>query len=330
MLKIELFFIASSFLLSLILIKIAIPFFIKIGFKSKINPIVQNHVREVAYGGGIVSGLVIIIYAIYINVNDSLPIHFFAAAIPIFIIGTFDDIKNFSPVIKFTLQTASALIFLLVFDPPLVYYPIILLFLISVQNSWNLIDIMDGLTGIISVIVFLTIGIVLILQGKNFSSIAEICFIIAASTFGFCFWNFHPAKIFLGDAGSMLLGMLWGVIIIEIMIADLITGVLLLPTGMIPFFEMLFLIYVRTKKGIPFYEGSPDHFALRLLNNGFEVNKIIKIVLMISAAVSILIILIAIIGVDWYKISLFAIVLIISSFIAFKYLIKLKVYEIKK
>ena len=79
------------------------------------------------------------------------------------------------------------------------------LFILGCINCLNLIDGLDGLAGGISSIFFLTIGIIAFSQGRIGLSVV-ITFIMFGSTLGFLVHNFHPARIFMGDSGSMFLG----------------------------------------------------------------------------------------------------------------------------
>ncbi len=94
----------------------------------------------------------------------------------------------------------------------------------------------------------------------------------AGACIGFLFFNRPPATIFLGDAGSHLLGFLLAAVgILHFRNAPAWTSfVAACLVVAVPLFEFAFLFVIRVRKGIPWWRGSPDHFALRLQARGFS------------------------------------------------------------
>lgn len=89
-------------------------------------------------------------------------------------------------------------------DFGVLYYPIMILFMIFLSNAVNLTDGVDGLCGSVTVITMLALSTICGLMSLNEISIFAIA--IAGGCLGFLIWNLHPAKIFMGDTGSMFLG----------------------------------------------------------------------------------------------------------------------------
>ena len=89
-------------------------------------------------------------------------------------------------------------------DFGVLYYPIMILFMIFLSNAVNLTDGIDGLCGSVTVITMLALSTICGLMSLNEISIFAIA--IAGGCLGFLIWNLHPAKIFMGDTGSMFLG----------------------------------------------------------------------------------------------------------------------------
>ena len=89
-------------------------------------------------------------------------------------------------------------------DFGVLYYPIMILFMIFLSNAVNLTDCIDGLCGSVTVITMLALSTICGLMSLNEISIFAIA--IAGGCLGFLIWNLHPAKIFMGDTGSMFLG----------------------------------------------------------------------------------------------------------------------------
>ena len=86
--------------------------------------------------------------------------------------------------------------------------PITIIWIVAITNAINLIDGLDGLASGVSVIGLTTIGFIAILQGNVF--IIMICSLLIGALLGFLFFNFHPASIFLGDSGALMIGFIIG------------------------------------------------------------------------------------------------------------------------
>jgi UDP-GlcNAc:undecaprenyl-phosphate/decaprenyl-phosphate GlcNAc-1-phosphate transferase len=278
--------------ISFFLTKLANSLAKKTRFLSDPNPIVESHKVPIAYGGGAAIGLTIIIFLIFQSGTYQNSSKFILILIPVIAVGLLDDIFRFSPGTKLLFQIISTLPFLIFYiNASILVNIIFMLFILLSQNAWNLIDIMDGLLSGVSFIVFISVGIILLpIIELEFYSVLS--FSIAFSVIGFRFLNKSPAKIFLGETGSLLLGSLFAFIIINVFLFDKITALFLMLLGIVPYFELFFLIIVRSKKGIPFYKGSPDHFALRMLNTGLSVQSINKRVILACFIYSLIIVVI--------------------------------------
>lgn len=194
------------------------------------------------------------------------------------IAGLIDDILVLSPFqkLKFQLLAATILVifgFSLDFHSPFYLNKALSLFwIVALMNAFNLVDVMDGLATIIG------IGIGCGLLGYAFylkqDLLASMLLILLGAQLGFFYHNRPRATIYLGDAGSMLIGTILAVISLKInwiclgeknflnyLIAPIIFG--------IPLIEVISLILIRKFKKIPFYNGSPDHYIHYLKNKGW-------------------------------------------------------------
>jgi UDP-GlcNAc:undecaprenyl-phosphate GlcNAc-1-phosphate transferase len=136
--------------------------------------------------------------------------------------------------------------------------------LIGIINAINIIDVMDGMAGGVSVVACLWLFVVAVVNQD--AMVAVMAAALAGSLLGFLRYNFHPASIYLGDAGSLFVGLMLGALAMlgkytAVNPAALLAPVLILG---VPVFDTLFVMYVRWLRGIPAFLGSPDHFALRL------------------------------------------------------------------
>lgn len=154
--------------------------------------------------------------------------YFAAAATVIFFLGIKDDIMVLSASKKFIGQMIAAGIiikfggiqitnmhgFLGVYEIPHIASIVLSIFtIIVITNSFNLIDGVDGLAGSLGLLTTLVFGAYFFYSGKL--TYAVMAFSLAGSTIGFLIYNFSPAKIFMGDTGSLLLGLINSILVIK-------------------------------------------------------------------------------------------------------------------
>lgn len=143
----------------------------------------------------------------------------------IFMVGFYDDIHDLPPKVKIAGQVLAALVVILYGGISLKDFMIpnvptnistvlaIIItigWIIGITNAVNLIDGLDGLCAGISIIVLVTITVTSITSGR--SDIASLSMLLAGSIAGFLLYNFHPAKIFMGDCGALFIGFMISVI----------------------------------------------------------------------------------------------------------------------
>ncbi len=214
--------------------------------------------------------------------------------------GMLDDIKPLKPIPKLLGQLIAALIVvfygkILLLDASFfgIYinfdlwaYPITILFILGCINCMNLIDGLDGLAGGISSIFFLTIGIIAYFQGRVGLTVV-LTFIMLGSTLGFLVHNFHPAKIFMGDSGSMFLGFIIAIITL-LGFKSIITSSIIIPLCIlvVPILDTVCAIIRRKLKGESI--GTPDknHFHHQLLRQNYSVRTTVLIIYLITAMFS--------------------------------------------
>ena len=136
--------------------------------------------------------------------------------------------------------------------------------MVGIINAVNIIDVMDGLAGGVSVVACLWLFVVAVINQDMM--IAVMLAALAGSLLGFLRFNFHPARIYLGDSGSLFVGLMLGALAMIGRYTAVNPVALLAPVLVlgVPIFDTLFVMYIRKLRGIPVFLGSPDHFALRL------------------------------------------------------------------
>lgn len=152
-------------------------------------------------------------------------------------------------------------------------YPVTVLWIIGITNAVNLIDGLDGLAAGVSAIAAVTLGVVSTLEG--FAGVGILAFILAAGILGFLKYNFHPAKIFMGDTGSLFLGFNLAAIAILGLTKSATVVSIFLPVIIlgIPIVDTVLAIFRRYNNGKPIFSPDKEHLHHRLLALGLTHRK---------------------------------------------------------
>ncbi len=208
----------------------------------------------------------------------------------IVVLGALDDLLEISPKVKLAGQLVAAgiLIYFGVEVESLsnpvqggtinlnAWYfsiPVTLFWVVGVTNAVNLVDGLDGLAGGVAAIAAGTLGIVALTDLNIVNdNIAAVAFILAGAALGFLKFNFNPARIFMGDSGSLFLGFtlaalgIMGVAksatIIALFVPILILG--------IPIFDTLSAIIRRMINGQPIFQADKEHLHHKILASGLS------------------------------------------------------------
>ena len=201
--------------------------------------------------------------------------------IVLLLFGIFDDIKRLPPSIQFIGQIAAAIIVVyyggivlkdvsaygIYIDFGIFAKPLTIFFIVAVINCMNFIDGLDGLASGIGTIFFITISIIIHGTGIYNGLDASLSLIMIGATLGFLVHNFYPAKIFLGNSGSMFLGYIIAVISLlgfkNVTLTSFIVPVLILA---VPILDTLFAIIRRLLKGESPTKGDGKHIHHQLLS----------------------------------------------------------------
>ncbi|MFO7850042.1 MAG: MraY family glycosyltransferase [Spirochaetia bacterium] len=201
------------------------------------------------------------------------------------------------------------------------------IWIVGIINSINLIDGMDGLSGGVSAIAFFFMGLTSLVLGNTIGALLS--FLVFGGVLGFLFYNFPPAKIFMGDSGSLFLGTMAALLpFYTLSGASLgyITIILAASFLIIPILDTFSAIIRRISRNKPFYTPDQDHLHHKLLYCGFRTHSILIIMYGITAAASL--------GVYWRVItrsflSLFFILLVWIITIGFFFFIDKKFRSLK-
>jgi UDP-GlcNAc:undecaprenyl-phosphate GlcNAc-1-phosphate transferase len=204
-----------------------------------------------------------------------------APAIILGAIGLWDDMRNLRPAPRLLIQSAAGLFTAWILisqdtigDPTnstIIDAVITSIWVVGICNSINFFDNLDGgAAGTVAV----TSSALFILgfQGQQFM-IAALSAVTAGATIGFLLWNKSPARIYMGDAGALFLGVLIATLTIrlhpdtDVMWTSLATPVLLLA---VPILDTSVAVISRIKRGISPFQGGHDHLSHRLIRGGLS------------------------------------------------------------
>ena len=271
-----------AFLLSLYGVPIARQAALKYGIVDAPDGRLKHQREPVPYFGGL---------AIYLAFLMSLAFTFefrqdvlgiILGGTIVVMLGLIDDFGVLTPATKLVGQLLAVFVLIksgirieIAAFPEWLDLSLTVLWMVGLINAFNLLDIMDGLSAGVGAVSASGLFIVALLQGDQ-----TIAFMLAAligSLLGFIKYNWHPARIYMGDTGAMFIGLLLGAMA---MIGkypsehplSLLTPVFLLG---IPIFDTLFVMYIRYRRGLPIFWGSPDHIAIRLRHWGMSVPQIV-------------------------------------------------------
>jgi UDP-GlcNAc:undecaprenyl-phosphate GlcNAc-1-phosphate transferase len=248
----------------------------------------KTHKEPVPYLGGvaIIIGVVLTSYGVAIfdgftGKNFVLMTSVLAPAIVLGGIGLWDDMRDLRPAPRLAIQTAAGLFtaWVLISQNTIgnptnsIFFDAVVtsLWIVGICNSINFFDNLDG--GAAGTVAVTSIALfVLAFQGQQFL-IAALSAVTAGATIGFLLWNKSPARIYMGDAGALFLGVLIATLTIrlqpntEVMWTSLATPVLLLA---VPILDTSVAVISRIKRGISPLQGGHDHLSHRLVRGGLS------------------------------------------------------------
>jgi UDP-GlcNAc:undecaprenyl-phosphate GlcNAc-1-phosphate transferase len=287
----------AAFLLSLAATPLVAALAHRVGFLDPPGPR-KIHANPVPYGGGlVVAGAVwaglLVPYAWFFSSstqpgawapgweipNQTLAWNLRIGSVLILALGLADDRYRLSPRTKLAVQTAAALLVALtglrleLFDlPPALSVLVTVVWIVGVTNSFNLLDHMDGLCGGVAVLV--GAALLWIAVQTNQSVLIFLLTPFVGACAGFLVFNFAPARIFLGDAGSLFIGFWLACLSVKFTFYEpsyagytyLVPLVLLA----VPLYDTAGVLLIRLRNRKPLFQGDTNHLAHRLVALGLS------------------------------------------------------------
>jgi UDP-GlcNAc:undecaprenyl-phosphate GlcNAc-1-phosphate transferase len=244
---------------------------IRFGIVDRPDGRLKTQGQPVAYLGGVAIYLAFLLaLALTVPFNRETVGLLLAGSIVV-LIGLVDDLGSLTPWTKLAGQAVAVVVLLksgiyiqLAFLPKEVAIALSVLWLLACTNAFNLIDIMDGLSAGTAVVAAAALIGIAAWNGSDGSALVMAS--LAGSCLGFLRYNFQPASIYMGDCGSMFLGLMIGAAAMDNAYtrSNLLAAVAPALILGVPLFDMVFVMYIRRRRGMPVMLGSPDHVALRL------------------------------------------------------------------
>lgn len=308
---------AASLALSLILTETVRRFAVRFGYVA--HP--QNdrwHKTPTALLGGVAIFFAYLLPLLYF-VGEYPPLQLLLfGALLICGMGLLDDFLHFQPYTKLIGQIVVACMFVAggqfvgLFDWSILTFALALVWIVGVTNAFNLLDNMDGLSAGTACIAAFCLMLAGISTGNPMVVLA--CASLVGATLGFLWFNFYPAKIFMGDSGSLFLGFTlstlavtgqWGNVT-NVLFALLIPVLVLA----VPIFDTAFVSLVRFFNGRPISQGGRDHTSHRLVAFGLSERTTVLLFYTMSMLCGVL----AVVGLkyDWLYTTISAVLVVIA------------------
>ncbi len=221
------------------------------------------------------------------------------AATLAFLMGLADDAFNTQPLLKFLTQVFCAFIIIFsghsvrIFQNEFINYIVTIFWVVGIMNSVNMLDNMDGITTIISIVIGLFIVALNISLFNTGSYATTLNLGVLGALSGFLVYNFHPSKMFMGDTGSQFLGLFLAVMGIDncwnnpnsqlIAGFPLVNVLLVLLVFIIPLTDTFTVVFNRLKAGKSPFIGGKDHTTHHLFFKGVTEKRIAILFFLISS-----------------------------------------------
>ena len=279
-----------AFVLTLIFIPPVIFMVKRFKLFDRPNARKEHSVPTPTFGGiSIFTGMMVSLLFWFKFYNHPSIITFFLSMILLFGVGIMDDLKDLAARYKLVIEAGVATLLAVsgiritsvggLFGINelhiIAQYIITVVAIVGITNAFNLIDGIDGLAGGLGFMSLVTLGIFLtISKDLNYAMIA---FALAGALLGFLYFNFNPARIFMGDTGSLMLGFIIAVLCVQLMKVNAIHPSPVVPNiyvftlgiVMIPVFDTLRVFGTRIWKGRSPFSADKTHIHHLITNKGF-------------------------------------------------------------
>jgi UDP-GlcNAc:undecaprenyl-phosphate GlcNAc-1-phosphate transferase len=271
--------------LALYLAPIIIRAALRYGIVDKPKPPLKEHQQPVPYLGGMVV-FVAFLGALAVTFPfDQTVLAILLCASIVVSVGLIDDLGTLVPKDKLIGQVVAAIVLVkagvainLEALPSPIDEVVSVLWLVTCMNAFNILDVSDGLAATAALIGALGALVVALLNGAPM--VATMAASLAGGSLGFLHFNRQPARMYLGDTGSMFLGTILGALAIcgRYSTTNVVSS-WFVPLALValPLFDLTLVVLARLRARRPIWQGSPDHFAVRLRHAGWTPRGIARV-----------------------------------------------------
>jgi UDP-GlcNAc:undecaprenyl-phosphate GlcNAc-1-phosphate transferase len=326
------------FVISYVLVGLLTPLMRKIalarGVLDRPNSAHKSHKNPVPYLGGvaIIIGVVIVSYIALISNkftwnNFWLATSVLGPALVMGLVGLWDDLKSLNPLPRFIGQSIAGIVvaFILILNDNIgnptgitvIDAMITVLWIVGICNSINFFDNVDG--GAAGTVAITAISLTYLAITGDQYLIAALSIVVAGSTLGFLIWNRAPARIYMGDAGALFLGLLVATLTVRFkpstdsLITSFAIPIMLLA---IPILDTTVAILSRLRRKVSPFQGGKDHLSHRLVRYGLSRKASAITLWLLSALYGIFAVLISIQNINYEFIIMLAASVIWISLLA--------------
>ena len=248
----------------------------------------KSHKQPVPYLGGlaIIIGVITISYATSLISNFTsytfwLATSVLAPALLLGLVGLWDDIKSLSPLPRFIAQSIAGIVTSIILiatnnvgnptGSSLIDSAITVIWVVGICNSINFFDNLDG--GAAGTVAISSITLAFLAMSSNQYLIAALSTVTAGATLGFLVWNKHPAKIYMGDAGALFLGVLISILTIRLdpkTVTEIGSYFIPIFVLAIPILDTSVAVLSRFRRHMSPFQGGQDHLSHRLIRGGLS------------------------------------------------------------
>jgi len=215
-------------------------------------------------------------------------------AIAFSVMGLVDDLRGLSPSFRFFVGfgLATALVTYGVrLDSPLPFaadFLVSVVWILGITNAFNLLDNIDGLAAGVAAVASAAFFCIAVINDQPYSALLAIG--VAGAMLGFLRSNFHPATIYMGDAGSLFIGFMMAYLGLKMRttvseIPQLFAPVVVLGVAVL---DTLMVVISRVRRGVSPFTGGQDHLSHRLRRLGLSVRRAVTTLLIASLALGVL------------------------------------------
>lgn len=243
----------------------------------------------------LIGTLLLFFFTDYKNLMDPVNIAIFIAVTIAFLMGLADDLLSTSPYFKFLMQFVVATVFIYFgleihfFQNEYLNYFLTVFWVVGIMNSFNMLDNMDAIATSISLSILILLAVFLAIETNHYFILPMM---VLPSLLTFIFFNWHPAKMYMGDNGSQFLGaifagtgifFLWQQAAFSMPVLSCLQTVLIIAlVFLIPFVDTTTVTINRILSGKSPFKGGKDHTTHFLIYRGFSEKQTVLFLVTIS------------------------------------------------